>query len=125
MFEFENDRSGQSSSRAAIGPDRFYVLMLVGDAWGLGITDPIVALPDSQIQMTALIIDEGGGGGMVVTSDDPSSLTESYVSLGFKLRMFTTLRRRAGENPHHVAMDLRRNGEYERLKQEWLLSLDL
>ena len=124
MFGFGNDRPDQSSPRAAISPDRFYVLMLIGDAWGLGITDPIVALSDSQIQMTALVIDGDGGGGMVVTSDDPSPLKARYVSLGFELGMFFTPRRRAGENSHDVAMDLRRNGEYRRLKQEWLRSPD-
>jgi hypothetical protein len=99
--------------------DRFHLLMLSGDAAALEITD-LFPLSESDMERSALVVDDDGRGGMVVTSDDPGPLKARYISLGFKVGTVSIPRRRSNDNSQLVAMDLRMTGEYQEWRRDWL-----
>lgn len=120
MFGFRK-RKPTTSEPAPAASDRFHILLLSGSSAAASkIMEPILGLSESDMERTALVIDEDGCGGMVVTADDPGPLKARYISLGFKAGLVSVPRRRPNENAHLVSMDLRLTGEYQKLRKEWL-----
>ena len=111
---------GFGKRKASAGSDRFYVLMLSGNAAALKIMQPILELPDAAMERTSISIDEDGEGGLVVTADDPDILKAQYLALGFRVGTVTIPRRRPNETAQMVSMDLKLTGEYRSLRQKWL-----
>jgi hypothetical protein len=119
MFGFRK-RKPTAPERAPAASNRFHILLLSGSAAASKLMEPILGLSESDMERTALVVDEDGGGGMVVTCDDPSPLKARYISLGFKVGLASIPRRRPNENAHMVSMDLRMTGEYQQLRKDWL-----
>ena len=120
MFRFRKRKPTKLEPAPAVS-NRFHILLLSGgSAAASKIMEPILGLSESDMERTALVMDEDGCGGMVVTSDDPGPLKARYISLGFKVGLVSIPRRRPNENAHLVSMDLRLTGEYQKLKKEWL-----
>ena len=119
MFGFRK-RKPTAPEPVPAASNRFHILLLSGNAVALKIMEPIFGLSESDMERTALVVDEDGCGGMVVTSDDPGPLKARYISLGFKIGLVSIPRRRPNENAHMVSMDLRITGEYQQLRKDWL-----
>jgi hypothetical protein len=116
MFRF-GKRKASPAPPISSASNRFHILLLLGDAAALKLTEPGLALSGMDL---FVFVDEDGHGGMIVTSDDPGPLKARCMSLGLKVGVVSIPRRRPQENSHMVSMDLRLTGEYQKLKKEWL-----